>query len=119
MISDGKFRKKEHILKSMDFRAVYRKGRSFKRNGIVLCCLPSPLTYNRLGFSISSSVVKLACVRNRIRRLFREIYRKEKRAAGAAFDMVLVVKKNPGKNISYRWAESIYLALVKEAGILA
>ena len=119
MISDGKFRKKEHILKSKDFMAVYRKGRSFKRSGVVMCCAPTALGHNRLGFSISSSVIKLASLRNRLRRVFREIYRKRRATMKSAFDIVFIVRRNPGKNISYEWAESVYTALVKEAGILA
>ena len=119
MISDETFRKKEHILKSKDFRAVYNKGRSFKKSGFVLLVMPNNLTHDRLGFSISSSNIKLAVIRNRVRRLFREAYRKNKPIFKPAFDMVLVVRKNPGKGFVYEKARSIFLALAKEAEVLS
>lgn len=118
MISDETFRKKEHILKSKDFREVYKRGRSCKQSGFVLSVMPNSLTHGRLGFSISSKNVKLAVIRNRIRRLFREVYRKNKPIFKTDFDMVLVVRKNPGKNFLYEEARSVFLALAKEAGIL-
>ena len=119
MISDGTLRKHEHILKTKDFRAVYRKGRSVRKGGFVLCYLPNTLTHNRIGFSISSSVVKLSSIRNRIRRVFREVYRKRKAAMKAAFDIVVVARKNPGKKIPYEWVEGTFLAMISEAGLLA
>ena len=119
MISDGTLRKHEHILKTKDFRAAYRKGGSARRGGFVLYCLPNARTHNRIGFSISSSVVKLSSIRNRIRRVFREVYRKRKAGMKPAFDMVVVVRKNPGKKILYEWIESVFLAMAREAGLLA
>jgi len=118
-ISDGTLRKHEHILKTKDFRAAYRKGGAARRSGFVLYYLPNAFTHNRLGFSISSSVVRLSSIRNRIRRVFREVYRKRKAAMKAAFDLVVVVRKNPGKKISYEWVENTFLAMAREAGLLA
>ena len=119
MISDETLRKTEHILKSKDFRAVYRKGRSFKRSGFVISVIPNNLTYNRLGFSISSSIIRNAVIRNRVRRLFREFYRKNKRIFKRAFDMVVIVRKCPQERFSYKETASIFMSLAKEAGILA
>ena len=116
--SDGTFSKKEHILKSKDFRAIYRRGRSFKRGGFILSVMQNGLAYNRLGFSISSANVKRAYIRNRIRRIFREIYRKNRPLLKTAFDVVIIVKKNPGKKFLYKEASSIFLTLAKEARIL-
>jgi ribonuclease P protein component len=118
MISDETFRKKEHILKSNDFRTIYNKGRSFRRSGFVLAVLPNGLANSRLGFSISSANIKRACIRNRIRRLFREFYRKNKPRFKPAFDMVVIVKKNPGKKFLYEEAAGAFTALAKEAGLL-
>ncbi len=97
MISDEAFRKKEHILKSKDFRTIYTRGRSFRRSGFVLSVMPNDLPGSRLGFSISSANIKRACIRNRIRRCFREFYRKNKPRFKSAYDMVVIVKKIPGK----------------------
>ena len=118
MISDETFRKKEHILKSKDFRAVYKRGRSFRRSGFVLAVMPNDLANSRLGFSISSANIKRACIRNRIRRLFREFYRKNKPLFKPAFDMVVIVKRNPGKKFLCAEANGLFTALAKEAGVL-
>ena len=118
MISVGKFSKREHLLKSREFGAVYKKGRSFKKNGFVLCVMPNGLAQSRLGFSISSANVKLASIRNRIRRLFREIYRKNRTDFKSTVDMVLIVRKSPGKKFLYKEAEASFFALAKEANIL-
>ncbi|MFH1190338.1 MAG: ribonuclease P protein component [Candidatus Omnitrophota bacterium] len=118
MIPDEGFRKSEHILKSKDFRAVYKKGRSYRKSGFVLSVMPNDMPAGRLGFSISSANIKRACIRNRIRRLFREFYRKNKPRFKPAFDMVVIVKRNPGKKFLYEEAERLFTALGKEAGIL-
>ena len=119
MISDETFGKREHILKSKDFRAVYRKGRSVKKSGFILSFMPNGLAHGRLGFSISSASVKRACIRNRIRRLFREVYRRNRQAFKPSFDMVVITKKASGKKFLYEEAHRIFLALANEAGVLA
>jgi ribonuclease P protein component len=118
-ISDETLRKDEHILKSKDYRAVYKKGRSFKRSGFVLSAAPNNLTYNRLGFSISSAIVKNAVTRNRIRRLFREFYRKNKGIFRKAFDIVVIVRKCPQRKFLHKEAAAVFVALARDAGILA
>ena len=117
-VSDGKFTKDEHLLKSKDFRIAYRGGRSVKRGGIVLVAAGNGLGRNRLGFSIGSSGVKSACKRNRLRRLFREAYRKNRSLFSRAHDIVIIIKKSPGNGLLYADACRLLLSLAGEAGIL-
>ena len=114
---DGKFQKAEHILKSRDFRAVYRNARPVKRSGVVFYSLPNGLCHNRIGFSISSSVIKKATSRNRLRRLLREAYRTGKKRMRQGFDLVVVVRKDPGMKITYEWADVLLRSFAEEAGI--
>jgi len=72
------FSKKERLLKSKDFRNAYAKGRKVSVGGTAICCVENALGYNRLGFSVSSRNFKRSGARNRIRRLFREVYRRSK-----------------------------------------
>lgn len=116
MISDGSFPKKEHLLTSKDFRAAYKSGRSVRRGGFVLYSLPNTLGHDRIGFSISSSVIKRANLRNRIRRLVREAYRRNKARMKCGNDLVLVVRRSPGKKVSYGWAEALFLSMIKDCG---
>jgi len=107
------------MLKSGEFRAVYKNGRSVRSEGFVLSVAGNGLEHNRLGFSISSSCIKRAHIRNRIRRLFREVYRKNKPLFKKAYDIVIIVRKNPGDNLFYENAHRILLSLASKAEILA
>ena len=117
MISDERFTKKEHLLKTKDFAKAYKKGRSFRCANIVLYCLPNTLKFNRLGFSISSKTVKHATARNRIRRLLREAYRTGKKELKSGFDLIVVVKKSVQVKASYGEAREMLLGLLKSAGV--
>jgi ribonuclease P protein component len=110
--------KKERLVKTKDFGKVYKAGRSSKIDFAILKVLPNTLTVNRLGFSIGSKSIKQAYRRNRIKRLFREAYRKNKKALKKGFDMVLVVRKDPAKDMGYNEAEKIFLKLAKNTGVL-
>jgi ribonuclease P protein component len=118
MTPDEAFPKKERLVKTKGFGKVYRHGRSFRADFIILKLLPNALPVNRLGFSISSKSIKSACRRNRIRRLFREAHRKNKAVVKKGFDMVLVVRRDAAKNFVYEGAKKTYLKLAKDAGIL-
>jgi ribonuclease P protein component len=119
MISDGKFRKHEHILKSKEYRAVYKKGLSVKQGPLVLCYLANDLGRSRIGFSISSRNVKRASRRNRARRLFREVYRKNKENIRKGLDLVIIVKRNLPENMSYGDAEQALFKLIRTARLSA
>jgi ribonuclease P protein component len=119
MISRESFQKREHLLRSRDFREVYKGGRSFKKESVVLYCLPNGLGYNRLGFSISSRNIKRACRRNRLRRVFRDIYRRRRAYFKSGFDMVIVVKRDLGTCIVYEDLEKVFLKIMEKLGILA
>lgn len=117
-VSDGKFRKTDHIIKTGDFRLVYRRGRSVKSGPFVLCYVGNKIGRSRIGFSISSRAVKLATRRNRIRRLFREAYRRNSARLKSANDLVLVVKRAPENGINYKDAERHFIELARAAGLL-
>ena len=119
MISDEKFSKSDRISKTKNFRAVYNKGRSYKRGEFILYRLTNELGNNRIGFSISSRSVRLAARRNRIRRIFREIYRRNKKAVKTGFDLVLVVRRDPGVKTAYKDFEKTFLELIKGLEISA
>lgn len=118
MTPDGTFPRTERLIKTKDFDRVYKTGRSFKGRFLILKAAPNTLLTNRIGFSISARSIKKASRRNRLKRLFREAYRRNKAAATRTFDIVLVVRQDPGKDFSYEEAQDVYLKLTKEAHIL-
>lgn len=116
--TDEKFATKERLIKTKDFGRVYRSGGSFPGGPFVLKILSNALGFNRIGFSISARSIKSAVKRNRIRRLFRESFRKNKGALKQGFDIVLVVRKEPVAGFFYEDAKNIFLQLAKKAGVL-
>ena len=118
MIPDEGFAKQERILKTKDFRKVYKDGRSDKAGFVILRSLPNDTGTNRVGFSISAKSIKRAFRRNRIKRLFREAYRRNKKILKKGFYIVFVVRRDPKENFSYFEAEQVFLDLSRRAGIL-
>jgi len=112
------FAKQERLLKTKDFRKVYRDGRSYKAGFIILRLLPNTASTNRVGFSISAKSIKRAFRRNRIKRLFREAYRRNKKILKEGLDIVFVVRRDVKESYSYLEAEQVFLDLSRQAGIL-
>ena len=112
------FAKEERLIKTKDFRKVYRLGRSYKAGPVVLRSLPNGAPTNRVGFSISAKCIKRAFRRNRIKRLFREAYRRNKNVLKKGLDIVFVVRRDAKEDFSYAEAQRIFLDLSKQAGIL-
>jgi len=118
MIPAEDFAKQERLIKTKDFRKAYKDGRSYKAGFIILRLLPNGTSMNRVGFFISAKSIKRAFKRNRIKRLFREAYRKNKKLLKRGFDIVLVVRRETKDNFSYVNARQALLDLGKQAGIL-
>lgn len=119
MTSDDKlalrenFRKNDRLVKTKDFRRVYKDGRASKNSFLIIKIAPNNLPLNRIGFSISARSVKKAYRRNRIRRIFREVFRKNKNVFRKGLDLVLIVKRDPGVNFAYSEAEKVFLDLLR------
>jgi ribonuclease P protein component len=79
--------------------------------------MPNSLGYSRIGFSIGARNVKLASARNRIKRLFREAYRRNRLRISKPCDLVLIARRALPEKAGLADAEAAFMKLIKAAGI--
>ena len=106
------------LKKNIEFRIVYRRGKSFANDILVLYVLKNNKNkdkdnslYNKVGISVSKKVGN-SVVRHRLTRLIREIFRLNEYRMNEKKDIVLVVRVN-AKNCDYRKLESAFMHLLK------
>ena len=96
--------KEARLTKRREFVAVYREGRVWANNLLVLKALPNELGRSRSGISVSKSVGK-AVVRNRVKRLVREVIRLTSIRSG--WDMVFIARPAAANASYYQVREAI------------
>jgi ribonuclease P protein component len=79
------------LRKRGEFKRVQDKGQRFATGALVLLVLPNALGHRRLGVTVSSRVGN-AVVRARVKRWFREIFRKRRERLPASVDVVLIAR---------------------------
>ncbi|MDD8020230.1 MAG: ribonuclease P protein component [Acidobacteriota bacterium] len=81
----------ERIRSKKDFINIYRKGRRLKGRFFHLVFQPNELNYSRLGVVVSKKVGQ-AAVRNRIKRRFRELFRRNQSLLSGHYDLVFIAR---------------------------
>jgi len=100
-----------------DFSRIYRHGRSFANSQFVVYWRTYPQTEQfRLGISASSKLGG-AVVRNRLRRMLKEIVRHNARKLNDGIDLILIVRK-PALSLPYNEMEKSVLHVLRKAGLL-
>ncbi len=84
--------KKRILRKNEDFAAVYQKGKSVGDRYVVVFFLRNGRRYNRIAF-LASKKVGNAVVRNRARRLMKEVIRVDNPIKNQGFDIVFIARK--------------------------
>ena len=106
--------RKYRLKKRQDFKQVFQKGFSVANRQFVLYHLPkkepSPL---RLGVSVSRKIGK-AVVRNRVKRLIKEVVRHWLSELKSQVDCVVIARK-PAANMTYREVKASLRHLFKKA----
>ena len=108
-------RREMRLRSRKDFDAVFRQGRSWNNELLVLRTLPNSLPHNRYGF-VTSKRVGNAVVRNRVRRRLREIIRAQTLIPG--FDVVLSAKASSAA-ASFQSLGGAAVRLLTRSGLLA
>jgi ribonuclease P protein component len=80
------------IVRGADYRSIYDAGRKLHSERFVLFGKENRLGHHRLGITVSRKVGS-AVVRNRIKRLFREIFRRSIAATPSTIDLVVNAKR--------------------------
>ena len=75
-----------------NFRRAYEKGLSFKSPAAILYLYKNGSDENRVGYSVTKKLGK-AVKRNRIKRLFRESYRRYFESLEEGYDIVFVARR--------------------------
>lgn len=108
--------KEEKIRKNIEFRTVYRRGKSFSNQLLVLYVYKNKKDINRVGISVSKKVGK-SVIRSRVKRLISESYRLNKDMIKTGFDLVFIAR-TASNDKSYFEIEKSLKNLFKRAGLL-
>ena len=79
------------IVRSSEYRALYKAGKKIHSERFVLFCRANNLGHLRLGITVSRKVGG-AVVRNRIKRILKEIFRRSLVQNPTQFDIVINAK---------------------------
>lgn len=105
--------KKNRLTKRTDFARVYRLGSFFSEGPVSMKAVENNLDVARIGFSIEKKFFKKATERNRIRRILREIFRKNLKNIRKGTDIVVFYKKSE-KDPNFEKISMIIEKLIKK-----
>lgn len=118
-MSAGSFGKRNRLIKTFEFRRTREKGAFCRDKTFAIAVLKNDAGDNRLGLSISKSVVKLASKRNKLKRIVRETFRTNRgRIKQGPYDIVFYVKRPLLADFDYGIVRPSLLALMEKAKIL-
>jgi ribonuclease P protein component len=85
------------LRKNSEFSRVYGKGKSRANPVLIMYVHENGKDYNRIGISVNKKVGK-SVVRNRVKRLIKEAYRKYAGTVRQGYDLVVVARSDAANN---------------------
>jgi ribonuclease P protein component len=102
------------IVKSADYRMLYKVGKKVYSERFVLFWRKNEIGHHRLGITVSRKTGN-AVIRNRIKRLLREIFRKNFRMIPGQFDLVINARPGCGE-AKYKELLQEFLNAIRRVG---
>ncbi len=107
-------RGEQYLTKRVQFGLVYDEGSSWVSKAVVMKALPNGLDLSRYGFTVSRRVGK-AVVRNRVKRMLREILRQTPLQSG--WDIIFIARSSAARANYVSLGKSVR-GLLFRAGLL-
>lgn len=104
------------LKKNTDFSRVYSRGKSVADKFLVVYCYPNKENSIKFGYSISKKIGG-AVVRNRLRRLLKEICRKQQVLLVDGVDIIIIARK-PVVDREYSQVQASLMNLFRKAKLL-
>ncbi len=90
-MTDQSFPKRVRIRKRREFLKIYKEGKKIQSKYLIIHYMPNNLGHPRIGITVTKKVGK-SVIRNRWKRLIREVFRKN-RGKFPPYDIVITVKR--------------------------
>lgn len=109
--------KNHKLRRNSDFRRVFYRGFSVANRFYVLYVIKKDLTRNtNVGFSVSKKVGN-AVIRNRVKRIGREVVRKEIFRFSHGYDLVIIARHDAA-NLTFWQARDFLMQLLRKAKLI-
>lgn len=108
---------KHRLKKQKDFDNVWQTGRSSFNKCLGIKISKNKLANSRFGFIVSTKVSKKATDRNKLKRQFRNIIKKNIKNIKPGYDVVIITQKTI-INIDYKEITSLVLGSLKKLGVI-
>jgi ribonuclease P protein component len=104
------------LRKNFQFRKVYKSGKSYSNQLLVLYIFKNREDFNNVGISVSKKVGN-SVIRSRVKRLIKESYRKNMIHVRQGYNLVFIARvSSSGKG--YKEIETSLLNLLKKSGLI-
>lgn len=110
-------KKEWRIRSNKDFRRIYRAGKAVPGKYLVLFKKENGIGITRFGFSISKKIGN-AVIRNRRKRLLREVFKKHQECIRKGYDIVVVARVTDEQDPVFQDIERDILKILKKGGLL-
>ena len=111
-MNEFSFTKESRLTREADFERVYAKGKRLRGDTLMLVCLANARGCSRLGVSVGKKFGD-AVARNRIKRVFREVFRIHRAELAKQYDIIMI-PRNGEAAADFGKVEAEFLKLVSE-----